>query len=126
MASRNLSTAAMLQPQSGARGLRHLAGINMEHPGREYVRRFEDSFKLKGPSGEHGVFVMTPLAMSAWDFLERGSLFRVYDSESEERNNAYHLAAMTALLGPPPPEFLRRSTETSKYWNKHARSSNPP
>jgi serine/threonine-protein kinase SRPK3 len=25
---------------------------------------------------------------------------------------------MTALLGPPPPEFLNRSKETSKYWNK--------
>jgi serine/threonine-protein kinase SRPK3 len=25
---------------------------------------------------------------------------------------------MTALLGPPPPEFLNRSKETSKYWNE--------
>jgi serine/threonine-protein kinase SRPK3 len=24
---------------------------------------------------------------------------------------------MTALLGPPPPEFLKRSKETSKYWD---------
>ncbi|PNY27627.1 SRSF protein kinase 3, partial [Tolypocladium capitatum] len=43
---------------------RHLAGINTEHPGREYVRRVEDSFKLKGPNGEHDVFVMMPLGMS--------------------------------------------------------------
>jgi len=25
---------------------------------------------------------------------------------------------MTALLGPPPPEFLRRSGETSRYWSE--------
>ena len=32
--------------------------------GRDNVRRLEDSFKLKGPNGEHDVFVMTPLGMS--------------------------------------------------------------
>lgn len=25
---------------------------------------------------------------------------------------------MTALLGPPPPEFLNRSKKTSKYWDE--------
>jgi hypothetical protein len=25
---------------------------------------------------------------------------------------------MTALLGPPPPEFLNKNKETSKYWNE--------
>ncbi|KND88080.1 Serine/threonine-protein kinase SRPK [Tolypocladium ophioglossoides CBS 100239] len=211
----------------------HLAGINTEHPGREYVRRFEDSFKLKGPNSEHDVFIMIPLGISlrtlqemqkdnvfqqslvvtaldqvilglsflheadvihtdnllvaitddsvlfiveeneihkpsarkqigdiiiyarigrehhgiampvpyrapevilnmtwgtlvdawsigllAWDLLERGNLFRVYDYESEEQNDAHHLAAMTTLLGPPPPEFLKRSTKTCRYWNE--------
>lgn len=43
---------------------RHLSGFTMDHPGREYVRQFHDSFKLKGPHGEHDVFVMTPLGMS--------------------------------------------------------------
>jgi serine/threonine-protein kinase SRPK3 len=58
--------------------------------------------------------------------LERESLFRTYDNESEELNNAYHLAAMTALLGPPPPEFLKKSKETSKYWNIDGWSQNHP
>ncbi|MCJ1402269.1 hypothetical protein MMC11_005489 [Xylographa trunciseda] len=242
---------------------RHLAGVTMEHSGREYIRRLEDSFKLKSRHGEHDVFVMTPLGMSlrtlqemqeygifqqtlvvgalnqvltglnflheadvihtdlhsdnlliaitndsvlskveddeirkpsarkpvgdniiyvsrymlggagplticdlgqarigdehsgkamlvpyrapevilnmkwgnavdmwsvgllAWDLLERESLFRVYDHESEERNDAHHLATMTALLGPPPPEFLKRSTETSKYWNEDCKWKGP-
>ena len=45
-------------------------------------------------------------------------LFDVYDTESPELNDAHHLAAMTALLGPPPPEFLGRSEEAGKYWSK--------
>jgi len=55
------------------------------------------------------------------DLLERKGLFRIYDDESEEQNNAHHLATMTALLGPPPSEFLNRSKETSKYWNKDSK-----
>jgi serine/threonine-protein kinase SRPK3 len=43
---------------------RHLADVTTEHSGREYVRQLEDSFKLKGPNGEHDVFVMTPPGMS--------------------------------------------------------------
>lgn len=42
-------------------------------------------------------------------------------------NDAHHIAVMTALRGPPPPEFLGRSEETSKYWSEdgeliHSRS----
>ena len=44
---------------------KHLAGVTMEHSGREHIRRLEDSFKLKSRTGgEHDVFVMTPLGMS--------------------------------------------------------------
>jgi serine/threonine-protein kinase SRPK3 len=43
---------------------RHLAGITMEHSGRQYIRQLEDSFKLKSRNNEHDVFVMTPLGMS--------------------------------------------------------------
>lgn len=235
---------------------RHLASGNEEHPGRDHVRQLENSFKLRGPNGEHDVFVMKPLGMSlrtlqemqkghvfqkdlvtvalsqvllglnflheagvihtdlhsdnlligitddsilstveenevqkpsarkqigdtviyvsrymlggagplticdfgqaricneqrgnampvpyrapevildmpwgcavdtwavgllAWDLLEGKSIFRIYDHESEELNDAHHLAAMTALLGPPPPEFLKRSEKTGIYWTK--------
>lgn len=44
---------------------RHIAKTSLDdHSGREYIRRFEDSFKLKGPCGEHDVLVMAPLGMS--------------------------------------------------------------
>ncbi|KAG7134073.1 putative transporter like protein [Verticillium longisporum] len=56
------------------------------------------------------------VGLLAWDLLERGNLFTVYDHESKEKNDAHHLAAMTALLGPPPAEFLKRSEEADKYW----------
>ncbi|KAH8719925.1 Serine/threonine-protein kinase SRPK [Beauveria bassiana] len=53
----------------------------------------------------------------AWDLLEKEKLFDVYDSESQEHNDACHLAAMTALMGPPPRVFLERSPATRKYWD---------
>ncbi|OCL05752.1 kinase-like protein [Glonium stellatum] len=68
---------------------------------------------------------MWSVGLLAWDLLEREGLFRIYDHESEEQNDAHHLATMTALLGPPPSEFLNRSKETSKYWNKDGKWKNP-
>ncbi|KAF5719408.1 serine threonine kinase [Fusarium globosum] len=56
------------------------------------------------------------VGLLAWDLLHRKGIFRVYD-ESGELNDAHHLAAMTALLGPPPDVFLRRSDKTRKYWD---------
>ncbi|RDA82551.1 hypothetical protein CP532_0938 [Ophiocordyceps camponoti-leonardi (nom. inval.)] len=61
----------------------------------------------------------------AWDLLERDGLFRVYNKDCEEDNDSHHLAAMTALLGPPPPEFLRRSDETKKYWDNDGQWHGP-
>lgn len=43
---------------------KHLSGLNLDHPGRQHVRQFQDTFKLSGPYGEHDVFVMPPLGMS--------------------------------------------------------------
>ncbi|KAH6723270.1 kinase-like protein [Leptodontidium sp. MPI-SDFR-AT-0119] len=65
------------------------------------------------------------LGLLTWDFLEREALFGIYDKESVELNDAHHLAAMTALLGPPPPEFLKRSKETSKYWDINGKWRGP-
>ncbi|KAM3496053.1 hypothetical protein MY3957_000754 [Beauveria namnaoensis] len=56
----------------------------------------------------------------AWDLLEKEKLFEVYDSESQEHNDACHLAAMTVLMGPPPRVFLERSPATRKYWDDDA------
>jgi hypothetical protein len=33
---------------------------------------------------------------------------------------------MTALLGPPPPEFLKGSKETSKFWNEDGKQEADP
>ncbi len=62
---------------------------------------------------DHSIF---PL-YQAWNLLECESLFCVYDHGSEEQKVAHHLAARTALLGLPPPEFLSRSQDTNKYWS---------
>ncbi|KID69520.1 protein kinase-like protein, partial [Metarhizium hybridum] len=68
------------------------------------------------------------VGLLAWDLLEKEPLFRVYNHESEEQNNACHLAAMTALLGSPPPEFLKRTVKSRKYWDEdgeHSTTHNP-
>ncbi|GAO15853.1 hypothetical protein UVI_02051650 [Ustilaginoidea virens] len=54
----------------------------------------------------------------AWDLLRGESLFKVYDLESRELNDAHHLAAITALIGPPPPELLQSSEDSRKYWHE--------
>ncbi|GJD01162.1 protein kinase [Colletotrichum higginsianum] len=43
---------------------RHLAGVTVEHSGRDFIRQLNDSFVLDGPHGKHDVFVMEPLGMS--------------------------------------------------------------
>ncbi|KAM0281058.1 hypothetical protein ACHAO9_010896 [Fusarium lateritium] len=64
------------------------------------------------------------VGLLAWDLLQQEGIFRVYD-QSEELNDANHLAAMTSLLGPPPDTFLRRSEKTKEYWNKDGQWHGP-
>ncbi|KAL1892359.1 hypothetical protein Sste5346_007097 [Sporothrix stenoceras] len=61
---------------------------------------------------------MWSAGMLVWTLLEPKSLFHIYDTKSSPKlNDAHHLAAMTALLGPPPKEFRDRSKESIKYWD---------
>lgn len=50
--------------------------------------------------------------------MQPAQLFKVYDPEDEFLNDAHDLAAMIALLGAPPQEFLERSQEALKYWDE--------
>ncbi|KIH86420.1 hypothetical protein SPBR_08451 [Sporothrix brasiliensis 5110] len=56
------------------------------------------------------------MGVLAWSLLEPTGLFDVYAANDGEANNAHHLAAMTALLGPPPKAFRDKSMASSKYW----------
>ncbi|KAK4096811.1 kinase-like protein [Parathielavia hyrcaniae] len=58
------------------------------------------------------------VGLLSWSLLKPRALFDLYAPDSPELNDAHHLAAMTALMGPPPPEFLQRSEEASKYWSE--------
>ncbi|KAL6361369.1 hypothetical protein LRP88_04837 [Fusarium phalaenopsidis] len=61
----------------------------------------------------------------AWDLLDKESLFRAYNRDSQKQNDAHHIAALTALLGPPPPEFLKTLEKTAKYWNEDGQWHGP-
>ncbi|KAG6109001.1 hypothetical protein E4U13_006159 [Claviceps humidiphila] len=57
------------------------------------------------------------IGILAWDLLEPKSLFQIYDYNHPEINEAFHLAHMVRILGPPPLDFLRRSPKSQKYWD---------
>ncbi|GAW24058.1 hypothetical protein ANO14919_136370 [Xylariales sp. No.14919] len=65
------------------------------------------------------------VGLMAWDLLEKEPLVGLYDEASPEQNDAHHLAALTALLGPPPSEFLQRSENTAKFWNADGQWKGP-
>lgn len=56
----------------------HLANHTEDHPGRKHVREFHDSFTIKGPKGDHEVFVMAPLGMSLRSLqeIQRTTIFQ--------------------------------------------------
>ncbi|OGM47401.1 protein kinase [Aspergillus bombycis] len=51
-----------------------------------------------------------------WDLVQDSHLFfakregKLYDEQ--------HLAEMVSLMGPPPPEFLRRSKRSGQFWDE--------
>ncbi len=48
----------------------------------------------------------------------------MYDANDPVLNEAHHLANMTALLGPPPLEFLERSSKSREYWDENGKTNN--
>ncbi|KAM3416881.1 hypothetical protein BST61_g8469 [Cercospora zeina] len=57
-------------------------------------------------------------AMVLWDLFEPERLFPARD-EHGRYSEAHHLAQMVAILGPPPQDFLRRSSKCEKYWDQN-------
>ncbi|KAF2769192.1 putative serine/threonine protein kinase [Teratosphaeria nubilosa] len=55
-----------------------------------------------------------------WDLFENRSLFRARDPNGEH-STPHHLAEMIAILGPPPLEYLQRSSESAKYFEPDGR-----
>lgn len=50
-----------------------------------------------------------------WDLLEGNHLF--FAEKNGMLNDEQHVAEMVSLLGPPPPEFLKRSEKCYQYWD---------
>lgn len=58
--------------------------------------------------------------MKAWTLFEQGHLFSSQNLDTEQ-DYAQRFAEMIALLGPPPVEFLERSEESMKYWDRNGK-----
>ncbi|CZT52409.1 related to dis1-suppressing protein kinase dsk1 [Rhynchosporium secalis] len=100
------------------------ARIGDKHHGNAMPVPYRAPEVILGMEWDNAVDIWS-LGVLIWDFLEKEGLFTVYDKESEDLNDAHHLAAMTTILGPPPPEFLARSKETSKYWDLDGKWTGP-
>jgi len=57
-----------------------------------------------------------------WDLLEGGHLF--FAKKNRILDDKQHLAEMVSLLGPPPPEFLKRSEKCDQYWDSQGTAVN--
>ncbi|PGH34652.1 hypothetical protein GX50_02542 [[Emmonsia] crescens] len=57
-------------------------------------------------------------APEAWDLFEHNRIFSARNPDGK-LDDAYHLAEMIAVLGPPPLEFLRRSEKSLKFWDEN-------
>ncbi|PMD18730.1 protein kinase [Hyaloscypha hepaticicola] len=50
-----------------------------------------------------------------WDLLEGNHLF--FAEKNGMLNDEQHVAEMVSFLGPPPPEYLKRSEKCYQYWD---------
>ncbi|KAH7014406.1 kinase-like protein [Microdochium trichocladiopsis] len=60
---------------------------------------------------------MWSVGLLAWDLLQPKGLLQIYDMDDLENNDDHHLANLTALLGPPPSDFLQKSPRANKFWD---------
>ncbi|KAI0182252.1 kinase-like protein [Xylaria flabelliformis] len=100
------------------------ARIGEKHHGYAMPTQYRAPEVILGMEWDNYIDIWS-VGLIAWDLLEKEPLFRIYDNESPEQNDAHHLAAMTALLGPPPPEFLARSEKTAKFWSEDGQWKGP-
>lgn len=62
-------------------------------------------------------------AVKLWDLLEDRTLFNAFDSINNAYSPEFHLFEMASLLGPPPPELLKRGKKTSEYFTAEGTKS---
>ena len=61
----------------------------------------------------------------AWSLLQSNYLFTNTPQLTTQDDHARRFAEMIALLGHPPVEFLGRSEESRRFWDRDCMSSLP-
>ncbi|WEW57329.1 hypothetical protein PRK78_002794 [Emydomyces testavorans] len=56
--------------------------------------------------------------MLTWDLFQAFHLFHARDPGGK-LHDAYHLASIASVLGPPPSEFLKKSENSLRYWDEN-------
>ncbi|KAL9132729.1 MAG: hypothetical protein Q9175_006096 [Cornicularia normoerica] len=62
------------------------------------------------------------LGVMLWDSLENKTLFEAVDPLKSDYDDQTHLAHITALLGPPPQDFLALGKRTSMFYGPEGES----
>ncbi|KAM3426507.1 hypothetical protein MY4824_009939 [Beauveria thailandica] len=66
------------------------------------------------------------LGVMMWDLLQGKRLFNPIDKRiSDEYDDSIHLAQLTSLLGPPPPEMLHSGQRTSMFYKPDGNFKHP-
>lgn len=58
------------------------------------------------------------IQLQIWDLFEGRQLFQGDDPEQKRYRTRAHLAELVALLGPPPPDFLRRGKRSDEFFSE--------
>ncbi|KAJ5278737.1 hypothetical protein N7478_004109 [Penicillium angulare] len=65
-----------------------------------------------------GIVNIWNLGVMLWDlFYGRGPFDIPSDSRASEYSEEVHMGQIISLLGPPPPDFLHKGNETSRYFD---------
>ncbi|KAK6428896.1 hypothetical protein LTR95_014957 [Oleoguttula sp. CCFEE 5521] len=63
--------------------------------------------------------------MTLWDLLHPHGLFYPFDAKGRY-HESIHLAQLTAIMGPPPMDFVQRSKLSSYFWDMQCQDNTSP
>ncbi|KAK2768826.1 hypothetical protein FQN54_000686 [Arachnomyces sp. PD_36] len=92
------------------------ARVGLEHEGLIQPEIYRAPEVILGMKWTEKVDIWN-VGVMIWNLFEGRHMFRGLDEE-KQYSEAHMLAEMTALLGPPPPNFLKRNEKSLEFWDE--------
>ncbi|WEW55344.1 hypothetical protein PRK78_000773 [Emydomyces testavorans] len=64
---------------------------------------------------------MVKMTLNIWNIFEGGNMFSGRDPEHKAYRARAHLASMISLLGPPPPELIKRRSLSARFFSEEGK-----